>query len=827
MVCQDRTSLPIQHNNNDDDEPFNLALHLLGVILILAASTLGVLMPLIATKIHPSSQQRRLPAMVLTLGRQFGTGVILATALIHMLPTAMSNLSSPCLGEFFSEDYPVMGGLLVLTSSLLMHWIEFMATEFNQIRVREPMAAASSATTPGRDRARRTTGQQPGKRQPDPADVVVSRCPGHTVTVTDELECHRDHGNQDPERAPLLLPEQHSVVAAPVGQVSSSLKADPQDIHNDPHRPPITSDNSAFYGAISDMTHARPSSPAPPLQNRPRHRHDYHRHHCHHHDHNQHLDQEAVLFDSHLLGLALPSDDQKRISTYILEAGVAAHSAIVGITLGVSSGSKFTGLLIALLFHQFFEGFALGVKIADLDLEQTSTHYLLAFIFSLTTPAGILMGIAISKTYDSDSVTALWAVGVLDAISTGILLYMGYVTLLAVEFNLNSELLRQSPRVKSWCFITLWAGAAAMAMSDYEPLDWPAFFQSKRKYAIPPEIDPTNIVYTLYESNAGRKHLPVIVLVHGAGHCARSFALVAQTLFGTPALTLNARILVPDLRGHGETTSSDQTNLDLTNLAQDLETLLTCLYGDNVGRYLDKNGKFAGQGPPIIHLVGHSMGGSIVTQVAYRNRIPGIASIAVLDMLEVNAASAPGAIRHWCETRPPVCKTISQAIQWGVESGTVRNALSARVSFPGMIVYNPTALLPVPAAPNPNPDPDTLAPIMGGFTWRTDLLASEQHWVSWFQGQNQKFLTSPCPSSPPSSINTAAVSSPSLAKLLILGGYSKLDRELSDAYLQGLFKLFTMKEVGHAVQEDDPEAVAKCLVQFWQGHDHVFKPHVA
>ncbi|KAG0296113.1 hypothetical protein BGZ97_004632, partial [Linnemannia gamsii] len=55
-------------------------------------------------------------------------------------------------------------------------------------------------------------------------------------------------------------------------------------------------------------------------------------------------------------------------------------------------------------------------------------------------------------------------------------------------------------------------------MTNYEPLDWPAYFQSKRKYAIPSEIDPTNIVYTLYESNAGRQHLPVIVLVHGAGH---------------------------------------------------------------------------------------------------------------------------------------------------------------------------------------------------------------------------------------------------------------------------------------------------------------------
>ncbi|KAF9908147.1 hypothetical protein EC991_010167 [Linnemannia zychae] len=457
MVCQRKTSLPIQHSNlnddNDSDGTYDLTLHLLGAILILVASALGVLMPLIATKLR-SSQQRRQHTLLMTLGRQFGTGVILSTALIHTLPTAMANLSSPCLGEFFSEDYPIMGGLLVLTSSLLMHWIEFMATEINQVRNPKPTAAVSSTTTPGRDRANATTGQQAVER-PDLADVLISRCPGHTVTMRDELECHRDHRVQDSERDPLLLPKHHSVIAVQASRVSSSLTANFQNNHADQRCPPTTPASSVLYGAISDMTHARPSSSTRlPLQNQPYQPH-------HHHD--QQLDHEAVLPHSHLLGLTLPSNAQKRISTYILEAGIAAHSVIIGVTLGVASGPEFIGLLIALLFHQFFE----GARIADLDLEQTPAHYLLAFIFSFATPAGILMGISFSKAYDSDSVYALWTEGVLDAISTGILLYIGYVTLLAVEFNLKSESLRQSARAKSLCFIALWTGAGAMAVLGF------------------------------------------------------------------------------------------------------------------------------------------------------------------------------------------------------------------------------------------------------------------------------------------------------------------------------------------------------------------------
>jgi zinc transporter 1/2/3 len=134
---------------------------------------------------------------------------------------------------------------------------------------------------------------------------------------------------------------------------------DPQQDTHDHRLPVMTSTSSGFYGAVSDMTHARLSStPVSPQlhHHQPRRHHNHHHHHYHHHDHSQHLDQNAVLLHSHLLGLALPSDAQKRISTYILEAGVAAHSVIIGVTLGVATGSEFTGLLVALLFHQFFEG---------------------------------------------------------------------------------------------------------------------------------------------------------------------------------------------------------------------------------------------------------------------------------------------------------------------------------------------------------------------------------------------------------------------------------------------------------------------------------------
>ncbi|KAI8360108.1 zinc/iron permease [Mortierella sp. GBAus27b] len=301
---------------------YNTRLHVASVFIILAASTVGVFMPVIASKVRIL----RLSNKLLTLGKQFGTGVILATAFIHMMPTAMANLSSPCLGSTFSEKYTAFGGVFILLSSLFMHWIEFVAVEHNERRIREAAVSQDDQT------------------------------------------------------------------------------------HN--HRSP----------------HAQETG------------------------------------HSHAHGLSLLDESQRRISTYILEAGIAAHSVIIGVSLGVSTGSEFTGLLIALVFHQFFEGFALGARIADLAFDTSYTHYILALIFSLTTPVGAAIGIGVSSTYNSSSKTSLLVEGVFDSISTGILLYMGYVNLLAIEFNLNSEIRRQSKKLKSMYFLALWLGATVMAV---------------------------------------------------------------------------------------------------------------------------------------------------------------------------------------------------------------------------------------------------------------------------------------------------------------------------------------------------------------------------
>ena len=46
------------------------------------------------------------------------------------------------------------------------------------------------------------------------------------------------------------------------------------------------------------------------------------------------------------------SDNSSKVSIYLVEAGIVMHSILIGLALGVASGSEFTTLLIAISFHQ-------------------------------------------------------------------------------------------------------------------------------------------------------------------------------------------------------------------------------------------------------------------------------------------------------------------------------------------------------------------------------------------------------------------------------------------------------------------------------------------
>ena len=122
----------------------------------------------------------------------------------------------------------------------------------------------------------------------------------------------------------------------------------------------------------------------------------------------------------------------------LLEAGILFHSIFIGMAVSVAQGTQFVVLLIAICFHQTFEGFALGSRIAALIpllFEASSPKpWLMALAYGATTPIGQTLGIVLHSLYDPASEVGLLMVGVTNAVSSGLLLFAGLVQLIAEDF---------------------------------------------------------------------------------------------------------------------------------------------------------------------------------------------------------------------------------------------------------------------------------------------------------------------------------------------------------------------------------------------------------
>ena len=76
-----------------------------------------------------------------------------------------------------------------------------------------------------------------------------------------------------------------------------------------------------------------------------------------------------------------------------------------------------------------FEGLGIGSRLAFMSLPAKYNWVPIAgaFLYGITTPIGIAVGLGVKTTYNPGSTTASIVSGVLDSLSAGILLYTGLV----------------------------------------------------------------------------------------------------------------------------------------------------------------------------------------------------------------------------------------------------------------------------------------------------------------------------------------------------------------------------------------------------------------
>ncbi|CAO3572446.1 unnamed protein product [Mortierella alpina] len=472
---------------------------------------------------------------VVTAARTFGSGVIISTAFIHMLPSASASLSDPSLPWLFhKEGYTGWTGMIAMAAALSLHFVEFLATQHlfrkEQEVLHERLMRQQQSTTP---KAQSEHCIQDEDRQHSSVlcdqDSVQSRAAktekkpksGH---VSEWRRLYRGQSaetlatpsaDRQRSRRSFIPIERMEQVYGTAGDVTSSIcngilggadsledeRRNPFFTINSgrnvdascpalyPHIPRrmglihSLSDNDSFLhysnGEILLVSKCTPKVVLPPIlesggySNGGLHVEDPNIDAAVGMDHTG-IDTRAVAGDgSPTMTLIEPQDivlEQARrsrlVGTYILEFGIALHSIIIGITLGtIPDTPKSISLLTALLFHQFFEGVALGGRISVLDFDRSSLRpWLLSTWFMCSTPLGIAIGIGIRGSYQEMYPKALIIQGVFDACSAGILMYTAMVQLMWAELNANRAFRAKSTWHQAVQFAALWTGAAVMAI---------------------------------------------------------------------------------------------------------------------------------------------------------------------------------------------------------------------------------------------------------------------------------------------------------------------------------------------------------------------------
>ncbi|KAG6041656.1 hypothetical protein E4U41_003094 [Claviceps citrina] len=359
-----------------------------------------------------------------------GTGVLLATAFVHLLPMAFETLTDPCLPYFFSKGYLPLPGFVAMVSAIVVVGVESYLTargaghshshshdffggdggsdgdgEFQTVALHE---------RPGVD-GRRNKGRRPGNLSLDDAEASqglvagVSPLPESTPTTATQKRRSTEHGYSDGEDSDLDL----------------DLDLDVEEL--DPA--PASDSRNGVYASLT-----KPDARA----------------------------------DTSAATMPPPSPEDSRrqlLQCLLLEAGILFHSVFIGMALSVTTGPAFVVFLIAISFHQSFEGLALGSRIAAIRFPNKSIRpWLMVLAYGLTTPLGQAIGLVVHKMYDPASMAGLLVVGFMNAISSGLLLYAALVQLLAEDFLTEKSYRVLRGRRRLHAYMCVVGGALLMAL---------------------------------------------------------------------------------------------------------------------------------------------------------------------------------------------------------------------------------------------------------------------------------------------------------------------------------------------------------------------------
>lgn len=345
----------------------------------------------------------------------------MATAFVHLLPMAFDSLTDPCLPNFFNKGYRPLPGFIAMISAIIVVGVESYLTARGAGHSHSHAHDLWDESDDGEGTSQIPLQERSGLSQ--------SRGGGHRPV---NLSLGDDEAAQGLVAGVSPLPE-----STPTRHGDGQKLEQDEDFNDgdsdldfetaELHQASSADRRDNQYASLHGSSH--PKEPQTPNTQTP--------------------------------------EDYKRqmLQCLLLEAGILFHSVFIGMAISVATGPAFVVFLIAISFHQSFEGLALGSRIAAIQFPRKSLRpWLMVLAYGLTTPIGQAIGLIVHRMYDPQSMGGLLVVGFMNAISSGLLLYAGLVQLLAEDFltEKSYKILKGKKRLRAYLAVS--AGALMMAI---------------------------------------------------------------------------------------------------------------------------------------------------------------------------------------------------------------------------------------------------------------------------------------------------------------------------------------------------------------------------
>ena len=333
--------------------------------------------------------------------------MLIATAFVHLLPTAFVSLTDPCLPAFWNEGYDPMAGFIAMVSVFVVVGIEmFFASK----------GARHSHGTDDLEGLRGGADEDGHLHEEVRAGHRRDESYNSLRSVNVGLGIHADDDVAQSQRSPYV--DSPGARDKPLPSLPPQDRDSDSDLDLDELDPDLgdNEDTAPLNGNAHSSKHA-PNRPKP--------------------NRNVSFADHDITIPNHPPRSNDSAKEQRLIlQCLLLEAGILFHSVFIGMALSVSTGPAFVVLLIAITFHQTFEGLALGARISAIPSFTTMSYkpWIMSLMYGVTTPIGQAIGLAVHRLYDPQSQFGLLTVGIVNAISSGLLLYAGLVQLLAEDF---------------------------------------------------------------------------------------------------------------------------------------------------------------------------------------------------------------------------------------------------------------------------------------------------------------------------------------------------------------------------------------------------------